>query len=174
MYYESFTDFPICNHSVSINQNNIGYTQGILDGGIPFEAELWNNANGQSPSVVMPEIFIVEQMDNISDEYRKVVTYRNQAESMHEGVLTIGMVDCGVIDDFDLTIKYVDFLEEKGLIEFVAEMRNGTVFLNTDIEGHDLVNVTITLKEDGNFFATTPLQFRNFPNQSRKNRFTIL
>lgn len=60
MYYESFTDFPICNHSVSINQNNIGYTQGILDGGIPFEAELWNNANGQSLSVVMPEIFIVE------------------------------------------------------------------------------------------------------------------
>ena len=93
---------------------------------------------------------------------------------MHEGVLTIGMVDCGVIDDFDLTVKYVDFLEEKGLIEFVTEMRNETVFLNTDIEGHDLVNVTITLQEDGDFFPTTPLQFRDFPNQSRKNRFTIL
>ena len=115
-----------------------------MNRGIPFEAELWSNANGQSLSVVMPEIFIVEQMDNISDEYGKVVTYRNQAESMHEGVLTIGMVDCGVIDDFDLTAKYVDFLEEKGLVEFVTEMRNGTAFLNTDIEGYDLVNATIT------------------------------
>lgn len=32
-------DFPVCNHTLGVTGNNIGYVSGILDGGIPFEAE---------------------------------------------------------------------------------------------------------------------------------------
>ena len=71
-------------------------------------------------------------------------------------------------------MQYVDYLKENGIVEFIGGMENGTVFYVTDIEGKDLVYVTVTLAEQETIFAKTPLHFREFPNQSKQRKITIV
>lgn len=93
---------------------------------------------------------------------------------MHNGVLTIGMVDGDISTELDVTMQYVDYLKDYGLVEFVCGMENGAVFYVTDIEGKDLVYVTVTLSENGKEFAKTSLKFMNFPNKPQKRTISIV
>ena len=46
-FMEANGSFPICNHTQCVEPNNIGYVQGIMSDGTPFEAELWRNDVGR-------------------------------------------------------------------------------------------------------------------------------
>lgn len=173
-YYEAISSFPICNHTESVSKDNIGYVQGIMKSGIPFEAELWVNENGKNISVVMPEVFVNLGKENVSIKKDNLVGFHNQVDYIHNGVLTIGMVDGGVSTELDVIMQYVDYLKENGIVEFIGGMENGTVFYVTDIEGKDLVYVTVTLAEQKTIFAKTPLHFREFPNQPKQRTITIV
>lgn len=163
-FTESNSSFPICNHTKCVDKNNLGYVQGIVNDGTPFEAELWRNDMGLNVSFVMPDK-VQHQRAKKELVEGNLIGFHNQEQREHQGILTIGMVDDGICEDMDITISYVDYLESNGLISFTGNMRNGMIFYVTDIEGKELVYITITLEED-TVFATTPLKFNNFPNQT--------
>ena len=148
--------------------------QGILKNGVPFEAELWKNEISVNMSVVMSKQF--EVSDKKANPLKKgnLIGFHNEVEDIHNGILTIGMVDGGISTELSVTVKYVEYLQENGLVEFVGDMENGSVFYVTDIEGKDLVYVTVTLSENGEEFAKTSLEFMNFPNQPKKRTINIV
>ena len=67
-FMESAMDFPVCNHTVGVGKENLGYTQGIIAGGIPFEAELWEMNDTLNLSIIMPEII---KFDSVKEERLK-------------------------------------------------------------------------------------------------------
>lgn len=172
-FYQASSGLPICNHTECVLQDNLGYVQGILKSGVPFEAELWKNEVSVNISVVIPELFCVSDKKSNPLKADNLLGFHNQVESVHSGVLTIGMVDGGISTEFD-TMRYVDYLKDYGLVKFVCDMENGAVFYVTDIEGKDLVYVTITLSENGKEFAKTSLKLMNFPNQPIKRTISIV
>ncbi len=173
-FYQASSGLPICNYTECVSQDNLGYVQGILKNGVPFEAELWKNELSVNISVIIPELFYVSDKNSNPLKKDNLLGFHNQVESMHNGVLTIGMVDGGISTELDVTMQYVDYLKDNGLVEFVCGMENGAVFYVTDIEGKDLVYVTVTLSEQEKVFAKTPLKFMDFPNQPKKRTISIV
>jgi len=41
-YIESIMSFPVCNYTQGVSENNIGYVSGLIEGGIPFKAEVFH------------------------------------------------------------------------------------------------------------------------------------
>lgn len=38
-FVEGYEDFPVCNHVLEVDSENIGYQTGMFDDGLPFEVE---------------------------------------------------------------------------------------------------------------------------------------
>ena len=174
MYQEVSRAFPVCNHIHSIKDNNLGYTQGIMQSGIPFEAELWRNETSRNLSVVIPEIYKSVDSSGHTLNNENVLGFHTQVKRLHDGVLTTGMEDRGEVSDLDVTIWYVNFLQEHGIVVFTDKMENGSVSLTTDIEGNNLAYITVTLEEGGRTYATTDLKFMSFPYQPKKTTDRVL
>ena len=173
-FYQATCGFPICNHVECVSNNNIGYVQGILKSGVPFEAELWKNEISINMSIVLPEQFDVSDKKNNTLKKDNLMGFHNQVENIHNGVLTIGMVDGGVATELSVSMQYVEYLKENGIVAFVSDLENGSVFYLTDAEGKDFVYVTVTLSEQDEVFAETSLQFMEFPNQPKKRTLNII
>ena len=172
-HIEMARPFPIFNHSSEITKENIGYVQGVFSDGVPFEAELWMCDGSMNVSFVFPELWPKEE----NQEYLKegnVLGFHDNVARTNCGVLTIGMVDNGMVSDVNATIAYIEYLKNKGVLEFVSSMENGAVLLVTDIEGNDLAHVIVTLNEDGETLAKTPLCFHDFPNRYRKPGIRVI
>ena len=134
-----------------------------MENGIPFEAELWLYKGCLNVSFVFSEVFKINEIEKNQLTSGNVTGYHSQFEGTAAGVLTIGMVDRGYIDDVDATIEYVTFLQDNGLLFFKTEIENGVVQLVTDINGEDLVHVTVLIKDGSETLASTPLHFKDFP-----------
>ena len=175
--YNSFTvsskwSFPVCNHRECVTKDNIGYVQGMLADNRPFEAELFLGNNECSIGLIMPVIDAIESMFNndkaqntsfLKDEKSNVLGFVRQAETQDNGILPIGMVELGEIDDLGVISQYVEFLEDIGVIRFLSSERNGYVEYYRDVQGSNLVRVVVTLQyENGESVATTPFMFRRF------------
>ena len=78
------------------------------------------------------------------------------------------MVDEGGEDGLTIVQKYVDYVVVMGLVQFNSDVLNGTVLYRVDVLGNDLVEIKITLRQDGQEFARTGLHFKKFPNAKRK------
>lgn len=174
-YVESIYTFPICNHTREVSANNIGYSQGIMCNGIPFEAELWKCADSLNVSFVLPQIYRADE--SVVDSGLKkdnILGFRTREERIHEGVLVIGMVDNGFIEGYEELIRYVELLKDNGLIEYVGQMENAGGLRCTDIEGNDIIYISITLEEKHEKWARVNLNFRDFPNRVVKSNFRLL
>lgn len=164
--------WPVCNHTEEIKNFNIGYTQGYLCGTIPFEAELFtNNLDEVVLSVILPWMDnLCPASDHTVTNGRKTVGYKSgsvvgmvsEKQSYDNSVLTIGMVDHGQCEDLNLIVAYNELLEETFIVNFLSPLRNGTLFFLTDKNGNDYVQVLVTLKDEDNLLATTPLDFKYF------------
>lgn len=172
-YYEARYPFPICNHVKELSANNLGYTQGIMSNGVPFEAELWKSKNSVNVSFVLPELIFSEKRES-GLQCGNVIGFHNQVERFCNGILNIGMVDNGQIDDFEEVIQYIDFLKENGLIEFTGQVENGAGFRCVDMEGNDLIYLVVTLEEDDEELAEVFLEFRDFPNYFPKKTIKVI
>ncbi len=108
-YIQSMMDFPVCNHTLGVTENNIGYVSGILDGGIPFEAELFqygeNNDLQKEISVLMPIIKNRSELDCTQNNKGNVIGFEYEIEINDMSVLTVGMVENGQESD-ENTIRY--------------------------------------------------------------------
>ena len=174
LYIEMAKNFPACNHIQMVGKENIGYTQGVMANGIPFEAELWLYKDCLNVSFVFPEVFKINEIEKNQLTSGNVTGYHSQFEGTAAGVLTIGMVDRGYIDDVDATIEYVTFLKDNGLLFFKTEIENGVVQLVTDINGEDLAHVTVLLKDENETLASTPLCFKDFPRVKNVSHLRVV
>lgn len=161
-YFEIKYYMPCCNHTEGITKHNIGYSVGVTYDGIPFEAELFEDGDTVTMSVIMPSIFDSNPIGKIKlKKASNIIGFRNECPAMDYSVLDIGMVDEGEEDELDVIQQYVDFLTENGIVSFSSNMQNGSVFYRVDVRGNDLTKVEITMSEPDEFWAYTDLDFNN-------------
>lgn len=99
-----------CNHMECVSQDNLGYVQGILKSCVPFEAELRKNEVSVNISVVIPELLYVSDKKSNTLRIDNLSGFHNQVECIHNGVLTIGMVEGGIGTEFAKTsLKFMSF-----------------------------------------------------------------
>ena len=165
-------DFPVCNHKQFLDKNNLGYCQGILTDGMPFEAELYECELGQGIAIIMP--LINENNEKRYDSVnaptvqRKVIEFPMESGFIDASILDIGMVDHGEAGESEVH-KYVNYFVDNDLVRFTTDIYNGAGWYRTDILGNDLIKIVITLSENGQIFADTNLNFRGFvENQGKK------
>lgn len=168
-YYESIYPMAGLNHSECIGSENLGWTKGVLSDGVPFEAEMWMMDGRLVLCVVLPELFKEEMVED--QNVVEVIEHSKETrafEQLDSGVLKMGTKDRGFSEDYNVIISFVEYLEEFQVVNFHGEYRNGAVHLLEDKEGNHIVGVIITLKENGEVFADTPLVFKNFDNRCNK------
>lgn len=174
---------PICNHTECVNKDNIGYCQGLLEDGTPFEAELYKAGDEEGLVVIMPRLFLQEKPveeflennahgeNNIKES--KVAYLTGQKEYTDNSILWIGMVFNNMEEDLEIIKSYVGCLKDYGIIRYLGPMENCAVFYCTDIAGNDLVKLNITLKDATENIAETSLRFTPF-RESKKDLFKII
>ncbi len=154
-----------CNHSInSVDETNLGYTYGVTEDGIPFEAELWTNESGRCVTFYLPEIEAFNEVEDepLIDAATGMRTFSTQRYLEYSMVLMEGMVDRGMIGSLSVLNTYIQLLIGYGLISYETDLLNAAGFLITDFAGNDLVALAITLEEDGMLVATTPLEWTPF------------
>ena len=88
-YEEATMDFPVCNHIKFVNENNLGYIQGIMSNGLPFEAELWLLNGIMNLSVIMPDVINLESTRKNLLSDGNVTGFHNEVSAVNGGVLAI-------------------------------------------------------------------------------------
>ncbi len=168
-FLEAVSRSPLCNHTSGITSDNLGFTQGIMADGTPFEAELWSEGADVNLSVVMPEL-----KESSEHPIRRPLTCGNMV-GFHSSVscpdrsaLCIGMVDRGEEDRIGMVQQYVKKLKDAGIVRFTTEVENGSVLYVTDKNGTDLVRIIVALQTGGDKCASTPLHFKKFFDVARK------
>ena len=179
-YLESSKPAPVCNHTVGIQHENIGYTQGVAFDGNPFEAELWKDGSVTVLCIIIPERKdFLPDSGNHHGEHEgstdgNIISFGKKTEWYNHSVLSFGMVDRGYLDSINIADRYVTYLIDTGLFYFTDTVRNGVVRLLTDVEGNDLACILVTLTADGCVEARTHLKFRDFPGRPRKTNLKIV
>lgn len=165
LYFEAEYEMARLNHRVGIRDWNLGWTRGIFEDGVPFEAELWSEDEELNLCVIVPEIFRIEENKKIT--FEKNVGEIKGGFCMDRSVLKIGTTDCGYVDDMDVVIQYVEYLETFEVVSFADNYRNGAIRLLRDSEGNDLVCIVIGLNIGDEICAECFLDFREFYNEKR-------
>lgn len=166
-YIQCAMDFPVCNHIKGVTKNNKGYATGIFEEGIPFEGELFRYGEGdelqEEISILIP---VMQKSENDMEctEYNKtnIVGYEYEVEIKDLSVLTIGMVGQGQEQNENIIRYYVEFLERNGIIRFIGNIQNGSVFYYTDVNANKFAQVHVGLITCGRREAITSLEFRKF------------
>lgn len=174
-YVEAALPFPVCNHTAEVGKENLGYTQGILADGTPFEAELWEKSFGtRCLSIIVPEHKEFWQKSK-AQSHDKITAMHWTAEGHDDcSALPIGMV----IQDRDVPgdelAAYTAYFEKMGIVKFTGPIRDGAMRALTDIEGNSLMHDIIALMDNGREIADTPLKFKSFPNQPKSGKLIQL
>ena len=125
-------------------------------------------------SVIIPEIIKSDkQQENLLND-GNITGFHNEVNAVNGGVLAIGMVDRGMVDDINVIIEYVSLLKDHDIVEFESDMENGAVQLLTDVNGNDFAQIMIMLEADDELLAMTELDFRDFPNKKKKNHLKVV
>ncbi len=177
-YVTANAPYPCCNHTEDIGEENLGYVQGIINGGTPFEAELWETeADGKNLSIVMADL-----PDLYMEAYEEYLKYGMKEETAEErlasqpgnntthtdaSVLTIGMI----MEEDDLpteiTAAVTAYMETAGLVRFPGRCSNGAVRFFIDMNGNRVIQNIINL--DGMLSeAETDLVFKPFIEKKEK------
>lgn len=169
IFHESQYPFPICNHTQDVGKENIGYTQGITMDGIPFEAELECRAGEKTVHIILPKIPEFDEDEDVTYiQDGNVLPFKITATETDYGVLKIGMVDKQEEFTMKTLENYTYYLEKIGILNFTSQYYNGAMWALTDIEGNDLVEVSVVLKTKELFYAECNLHFKPFPGRSMK------
>ncbi len=174
LYYEANNHAPVCNHTVEIGDENLGYTQGTFMGGTPFEAELWVDDSDIVLQVIIPEReYLVETIEE-APSLSNVKLLHDELLRHNNSVLSTGMVERGYHNESKAIEKYLKILETVAILEFSGIVRNGCLHYLTDIEGNNLVAVIVSLIVNNVEEAKTSLTFRDFPVKSRKHALKVI
>lgn len=182
----TFTEeFPITNHK-DVDAGNLGWIRGVFDDGLPFEAELWEYEESKNISVLIPSknyeksktisvSLPSKDYDGITEkEGENIIPFHNSQGFVHGGVLAVGMVSLGCETDDETVYNLVYYLEEKGLINFVGDWRNGFVRYVVDKSGNIFSEIVVELELDENIFATVDVEWNEFISKKKKRDFTVV
>lgn len=161
-YYTTNYEFPSCNHTVGVESENIGYTRGITDSGVPFEAEMISDEDSLLLVVIMPDIFKGYEKQVKKENKSNLISFTYSVDSWDDSVLDIGMVDGGEVKNEELVHAYVEYLENCEIISFASNLLNGAVMRRVDNLGNDLVKIIVTMTEVDDVWAYTDLDFKPF------------
>ena len=81
--------------------------------------------------------------------------------------LALGMVEHPEWERSPDLVRYVDWAEEQGLVQFSSQERAGVIHALTDVDGTDCVAVDVGLRVDGSELGSLTFELRPFPGQSR-------
>ena len=149
----------------------MGYSYGTTKNGIPFMAEIWEQTDGdRAVAFYLPvmEGFMKLEGVPLVNEATDTKTFFVQKPVKAFHALCVGMADGGMVDDLSVLFAYVRFLEECNLLAFSTDLQNAYAFLLTDVTGHDLIAITISLTIEGETVASTPLSWIPFHHPSPK------
>lgn len=169
-------EFPVTNHS-DVDEANLGWVKGVFDDGTPFEAELWEYEGHTNVTILIPADCWDIPINNTEPE-NGIIPFCTSNERVNGGVLPVGMVVLGVESNNDIIINLVDYLEEEGFIDFVAQWRNGFVQYVEDINGNTFCEIIIELEDEENIYAEVDIDWYEFPMRKKKTKkvkpFTIV
>lgn len=57
---------------------------------------------------------------------------------------------------------YQEFIEEKGIVNYLSDVRSCSVFYYTDVNGNDMVQIRIGLITNGQKEAISNIRLRNY------------
>ena len=155
-YEKAGRRIPLVGAPLGVTSDNLGYTQGIMWDGTPFEAELWTGGMDVILAVVMPETKVSQEfLPHEPLVCGNVAGFHNTVSCADGSVLRIGMVDRGEDVRVETIQGYVKKLVDAGLVRFTTAARNGSVRYVTDENGTDLVQVIVALTVDGERLAFT-------------------
>lgn len=160
---------------------NIGYIEGCLDFEVPFSAELFKSTeDSYYVGIFLPVIKAFEPrlMRGYSPEYcyysyfldakeDEVVTLKYDKSAIYRGdcsFLKIGMKSFGYKADVVVLDKYLNYIEQCGLIDFVGKVRNGEICYLLDPNDNFVIYLRIRLKSEERVEAETRLMFRSVEN----------
>ena len=163
------SDFPYIQYNFSprnIGRENIGYAHGVTIDGIPYMAEKWEIDGKVDVCFYLPVLEdLIDGMDEAEEEKCEAMAQSAERYDVKGGqMLCIGMVDNCVENEIPVMEAYFEYLDTVGLLEFTTQVRAAYYLLLTDINGNDVFALTVTLEEDGNVLAVTPLRWIPFDN----------
>lgn len=171
LYYEVPFPVPVCNHSKDIGVENIGFTQGLLVDGTPFEAELWQDGENLSMTIIIPERY---EYFNGDEDYKndcfkdgRIIPNGDEYEIHDYSALIAGMEDRGFVESMEVIQRYLYYILRLKLISFKEDYYIASVQLLRDVDGNDVAAVNIVLRYNDNNMAETPLNFRDFPGKPK-------
>ena len=171
-FYQANYPFVTYNFSQeNISQENIGYSYGMTKNGIPFLAEIWEQADGdRAVAFYLPVIEDFMKLEGVPlvNETTGTETFfiRKPVKAYH--ALCVDMADYGMVEDLSVLFAYVTFLEECGLLTFSTDLQNAYAFLLADVMGCELIAITISLTIEGEMVAAVPLTWIPFQHLSPK------
>ena len=165
------------NFSISnISKENIGYAYGVISNGCPFMAELWKYGSNEDVAFYLPvneDFMKLEGEPHINKETgTKTFAYNKEVKGFH--ALCVGMINNGFVDDLSVQDAYISFLCEHNLLDFAGQTRNSYAFLLTDSAGNDLIAITVSLIDEGEIIASTPLIWKQFPHHKKKRHLRVV
>ena len=163
------SDFPYIQYNFSprnIGRENIGYAHGVTIDGIPYMAEKWEIDGKVDVCFYLPVLEdLIDGMDEAEEEKCEAMAQSADHYDVKGGqMLCIGMVDNCVENEIPVMEAYFEYLDTVGLLEFTTQVRAAYYLLLTDINGNDVFALTVTIEEDGNVLAVTPLRSIPFHN----------
>lgn len=171
-YYTSNYDYTVCNNTDGVTEKNLVFVKGIIAGGVPFEAELFEKDENLTMAVIIPTIYNYackdKENDELSDKNTNIIVMHYEAESADYSVLDIGMVDDAMEESTDVVRNYVDFLANNDIVTLAFNLLNGAVLYRRDVLGNELAKVLITLREGEDLWAYTNLNFTEFPKKYKR------
>ena len=146
------TAFPLCSLNNWSHEYNIGYTQGILPDNIPFAAEVWKYEDEETVVVYIPDVGMINR-----DEYiKKIVQPKTDEETGLEDARQVeyydlsslnGYMTCKYIEGiFEVNAFFTEYLDYVGIIEFISNTRNGYVTYYEDMNGLDVVAISVVIR----------------------------
>ena len=163
------SDFPYIQYNFSprnIGKENIGYAHGVTIDGIPYMAEKWDLDGKVDVCFYLP--LLEDLLDGMSEEDLARCEELEENATRHEvkggQMLCIGMADNCVENEISVMDAYFEYLKEVDLLHFTSQVCEAYYMLLTDVNGNDVLALTVTLEEDGNVLAVTPLRWIPFDN----------
>lgn len=169
---------PVCNHTENVDKHNIGYVQGILHDGVPFEAEFWSDGEGDEEelniSFMLPDtgMFYQEDDADVSDGGRlvegkddnecQVLGFHCGQRVYDNGVLYIGMCDWDEYTERLDGKKILAYLQENDLVEFMSNVCNIGLNYYADCMGNFVIRASINLFKGNDLWAGSNMNFIPF------------
>ena len=170
-YLQAQYPFPECNYAVKTKTGvqSIGYSQGILEDGVPFVAELLRGGAQNDASVVfvLPYLERMNQMEELTNNKEtglscKRYHLQSQKQRVWNTVLCDGMIDTNEKMEQKVVNSYLQYLIFMNLLYIQKTDIEGFVHVLYDRAGHKVVAIEITLIHYHRVNGLVPLKFEPF------------